>query len=132
MQTFQLKINMSSLKHQIEKDYFSYRDMFFKCLAVNLCVYNQLYKNILSNTVLEDKHYHDFLQYLINKGGGLHDLVNEIGGPHSLTMYLDTVGYLDEFIASKHRSNRLNVYNLTIDEMYNVSVTNKQLQLYVQ
>lgn len=127
MKTYFLKINANNLRNEIKKDYFKYRDIFFKCLIGNLCVHNQLYKSVLSSTIIEDSHYNQYLMYLISRNPTLKEIVAEIDTPFNISVFLDTSVYLEEFIQTKHDSTKLNVYQLTIDDNFNVVITVKLL-----
>ena len=67
MRTHQLKINFNNLKHDIEKDYFKFRDIFYRCLVANLAIFHTTKQPLLHNTILEDAHNNQLLHYLINK-----------------------------------------------------------------
>lgn len=131
MHAYQLKINVNNLRKEIEKDYFKYRDIFFRCLIGNLCVYNQLYGNVVYNSIIEDSHYNQYLLYLVNRSASLEDILKEIDSPYNVSIFLDTNVYFEEFIRMKHNPKKLNNYQLTIDDMCNIVVTNMQLNRHV-
>jgi len=131
MRAYQLKINVSNLRDHIKKDYFKYRDIFFKCLIGNLYVYNQLYGNVLHSTILEDIYYNQHLFKLINRNATLEEVISEIDSTYNVTIFLDTTMYFEEFIRLKHDPKKINVYQLSIDDMCNIVVTNMQLNRYV-
>lgn len=130
MRTFQLKINFNNLSRDIEKDYFKHKDIFYRCLIVNLCTYNLLHSPILHNTIIEDSHYNQYLLHLVNRGGVVEDMIREIDTLHHMSLFLDTNVYLEEFIQLKHNPKTLNLYHLTIDDGYNAVITNKHLKRY--
>lgn len=129
MRTFTLKINMNNLKKDIEKDYFKYRDIFYRCLIVNLCIYSKLNPNlVLTTTIIEDSHYNQYLLNLINLNYSLEDMVKEIDPLYNVNVFIDTHVYLEEFITLKHNPNVMNIYSLTIDDTYNIVINNKQIR----
>lgn len=130
MKTYELKINASNLKKEIEKDYFKYKDIYYKCLIGNLCLYNTLYGEVLSNTIIGESHYNQYLLNLINRPITLESILTEIDSPHNITIFLDTNIYIQEFITMKHQKNKLNVYSLDIDDLHRVTVLNKTLNRY--
>jgi hypothetical protein len=130
MKTYELKINASNLKNEIERDYFKYKDIFYKCLIGNLCLYNTLYGEVLSNTIIGESHHNQYLLSLINRPVTLASILQEIDTPHNLTIFLDTNLYIQEFITTKHQKNKINVYTVDIDDMHRVIVLNKTLNRY--
>lgn len=128
MRTQVLKINVNNIRHEIEKDYFRYKDLFYRCLIVNLCVYNTFNHVILTSTIIEDSHYNQYLLYLAQKQATVNELVAEIDPVHAVSTFLDTQVYLEEFINMRHDANMVNLYSLTIDDTYNIVITNKQLK----
>lgn len=128
MRTYQLKINVNNLRAEIKKDYFKYRDIFYRCLIGNLSVYHQLYGQVLQNTIIEDSHYNQYLLYLVNRNMSLKEILAEIDTPYNLSIFMDTNVYFEEFIRMKHDSTKLNVYHLSIDDTYNIITTNKHLE----
>lgn len=128
MRTHVLKINMSNIGHQIEKNYFHYRDLFYRCLVVNLCVYDAMSHKVLSSTIIEDSHYNQYLLHLAQRQASLQELISEIDPTHAVTTFLDTQLYMEEFLNAKHDDTLSNLYSLTIDDMYNIVITNKQLK----
>jgi hypothetical protein len=96
----------------------------------NLCIYNQLYGTVLTTSLIEDSHYNQYLMYLANRQVTLEGIVAEIDSPYNLSVFLDTSIYFEEFIKYKHDPTKLNLYNLSIDDNYNIVVTNRQLKVY--
>ena len=127
MVTHQLKINFANLKHEIERNYFAYRDIFYKALIVNLCNHHAVCKPIAESTVLEDFQYNQSFQQLIQSSHTLRDLVLQVTNLTHPSVVIDMEIYVDEFLQARHNSKRINVYSLTIDDCYNVIITNKQL-----
>lgn len=128
MKTQVLKINVNNLKNEIEKDYFKYKDIFYRCLIVNLCIYNSFNNMVLHSTIVEDAQYNQFLLYLAQKQCSPQELIAEIDPVHAVTIFLDSNIYLEEFINTRHDNNMMNLYSLTIDDMYNIVITNKQIR----
>lgn len=128
MRTQVLKINVNNIRHEIEKDYFRYKDLFYRCLIVNLCIYNSMNNMILASTIIEDSHYNQYLLFLGQKQATLQEMIAEIDPVHAVSTFLDTQVYLEEFINLKHEHNLVNLYSLTIDDAYNIVITNKQLK----
>lgn len=130
MRTFVLKINMSNMKEYIDKDYFKYKDIFYKCLIANLCAYNTYNDIILTTTIIEDSHYNQYLLYFINNQLSLEEIIVKVDLANNIHLLTDIMLYLEEFIKLKHDKNKLNLYSLTIDDCYNVLITNKQIKKY--
>lgn len=128
MRTQVLKINVVNMKHEIERDYFRYKELFYRCLIVNLCIYNTFTHNVLQSTIIEDGHYNQFLLYLGQKVCPVQELIAEIDPVHAATTFLDTNLYLEEFINVKHDDSMMNLYSLTIDDTYHIVITNKQIK----
>ena len=129
MRTYVLKINVNNIHSEIQRDYFKYRDIFYKCLIVNLCICSKLtIENLHQSSIIEDSHYNQYLIYLINSNMTLEDLIKEIDPVYNVSIFTDTHIYLEEFINMKHNQSLLNVYSLTIDDAYNIVITNKQLR----
>ena len=128
MRTQVLKINVNNIRHEIERNYFHYKDLFYRCLIVNLCVYDTMSHKVLSSTIIEDSHYNQYLLYLAQRQASLQELINEIGPVHAVTTFLDTQLYVEEFLNMKHDDSMTNLYSLTIDDAYNIVITNKQLK----
>lgn len=128
MRTHVLKINVSNLKRDIENDYFRYKELFYRCLIVGLCVHNSFSRNVLHTTIIEDSHYNQFLMYLAQKVCSVQEMIAEIDPVHAATTFIDMNLYLDEFLHMKHDNELLNLYSLTIDDTYNIVITNKQIK----
>lgn len=128
MKTQVLRINVNNMRQEIEKDYFRYKDVFYKCLIVNLCIYNSFNNFVLSSTIIDDSHYNQYLLYLANKQASLSELIAEIDPIHAVNTFLDTQVYLEEFVNMKHDANLINLYSLSIDDTYHIVITNKQLK----
>lgn len=128
MRTQVLKINVVNLKHEIERDYFRFKELFYRCLVVNLCVYNTFHQNVLQSTIIEDGHYNQFLLFLTQKACSIPEMIAEIDPVHAASTFLDTNLYLEEFINMKHDPSLMNLYSLTIDDTYHIVITNKQIK----
>lgn len=128
MRTQVLKFNVNNIRQQIEQDYFRYKDLFYRCLIVNLCIYNTFNNQILASTIIEDSHYNQYLMYLAQKQASIPELISEIDPVHAASTFLDAQIYLEDFIDIKHDNALTNLYSLTIDDSFNVVVTNKQLK----
>ncbi len=131
MRTFQLKINFNHIGGEIEKDYFKYRDLFYRCLVVNIHFYHLFHGSILGNTIMEDSHYNQYMLHLTSKGGDIQSMIKDIDITHNHSLFLDTQIYIEEFIKLKHDPNKINLYQLTIDDTYNIVITNKHLKRHV-
>lgn len=128
MRTHQLKINFNNLKHDIERDYFKFRDIFYRCLVANLAIFHITKQPLLHNTVLEDAHHNQLLHYLINKQASCEEIIAQISDLNYIQSFLDTNVYIEEFILLRHVGNVINLYDMSIDDSYNVVITNKQLK----
>lgn len=123
-----LKINVNDVFKEIEEEYFKYRDTFYKCLIVNLIVFNSTKSLILHNVIIEDNYYNEYLKSLVARNLNLEQLIAEIDPIFAMSIFLDSNLYIEEFIQSKHDNNAKNLYSLTIDDGYNIVITNKQLR----
>lgn len=123
-----LKINVNDVFNEIEEDYFKYKDIFYKCLIVNLIIYNSTKSFILNNVIIEDFFYNEYLKNLVARNLNLEQLIAEIDPIFAMSIFLDSNLYIEEFISSKHNDKAKNLYSLTIDEGYNIVITNKQLK----
>ena len=130
MRTHQLRVNFVNLKAEIDKDYFKYKDIFYRCMMSVLCIHHLTRKQVLQNTMLEDSGYHQILSFLQSKGASLEEIVSEIKDLNQWSYFLDMHVYLEEFIDLRHNDLRLNLYDLTIDDSYHVVITNKHLNAY--
>lgn len=129
MRTLTLKINVNNLREQIQRDYFKYRDLFYRCLVVNLCSTGRMTpQDLLSSTIIEDSHYNQHLLYLANSNLALQDMIKDLDPSENANLFIDTNIYFFEFFNSRHDPHRVNVYSLTIDDAYNIVITNKQLK----
>jgi len=128
MRTFTLKINVNNIHKEIEKDFFKYKDVFYKALIANLCVYNTFNGLVLGSTIIEDSHYNQFLLFLMNKNATVKEVIDEIGSKNDVLLFLDTNMYVEEFISTKHDPNVINLYSLTIDDTYHIVINNKQIK----
>ena len=130
MKTHLLRINANNLRKEIHHDFFKYRDIFYKCLVANLAVYNQMYANVLSTTILEDAAYNQYLLSLVNRQASLEEILKDIDSPYIMSIFLDTQVNFEDFIRSYHSGKKLNVYQLTIDDQCHIYVTNKHLRIH--
>lgn len=128
MRTHVLKVNVNNLKREINNNYFKYKDIFYKCLVVNLCLYNITKGNILNNVIIEDSTYQQYLSYLINKKCMLPDLLEEIALEAQVHIFLDLTIYIDEFIDMKYNPNKFNLFSLSIDDNGYINIFNKTLR----
>jgi len=128
MKTFTLRINVNNLRDEIEKDFFKFKDIFYKALIANLYAYDMFNSRILPNTIIEDSYYNQYLLFIISKNTTLREVINEIGFPYNTSIFLDMNLYIEEFINIKHNKNTLNLYSLTIDDTYHIVINNKQLK----
>ena len=128
MKTHVLRINVNNLKAEIENNYFKYKDIFYKCLVVNLCMYNIVKENILPNVIMEDGQYNQYLVYLAGKNLPLDELIAEIDLVQYMPIFLDMAIYLDEFIDMRYNPYSYNLFSLTIDDSGHVSVFNKNVK----
>lgn len=128
MRTHVLKVNVNNLKREINNNYFKYKDIFYKCLVVNLCLYNMTKYDILENVIIEDSTYQQYLSYLINKRCTLPELLQEIALETHTHIFLDLTIYIDEFIDMKYNSDKFNLFSLTIDDNGYINVFNKTIR----
>ena len=131
MRTHALKINLNHLKKEIEKDYFKYRQMFFKMLVVSTCIHSTLYKNIIPFIVIEDEVYNQYLYQLVSRAVTENDLLAEIGSREQLSVYFDMLPYIEEFFDKYVETNNyavLNVLNLKINDDGWIEISSKKIR----
>lgn len=127
MRTVTLKINYANLKEGIENDYFYYLDLFYKSFLVSLVIYSNNIKPIFYNTIIENEKYNYFLREVLEAQQRGEDIVELINPEHNITVLSDMSVYTVDFFTGKHNEKKANIYNLTIDDHYNVVITNKQV-----
>lgn len=127
MRTVTLKINYANLKEGIENDYFYYLDLFYKSFLVSLVIYSNNIKPIFYNTIIENEKYNYFLREVLEAQQRGEDIVELINPKHNITVLSDMSVYTVDFFTGKHNEKKANIYNLTIDDHYNVVITNKQV-----
>lgn len=127
MRTVTLKINYANLKEGIENDYFHYLDLFYKSFLVSLVIYSNNIKPIFYNTIIENEKYNYFLREVLEAQQRGEDIIELINPKHNITVLSDMSVYTVDFFTGKHNEKKANIYNLTIDDHYNVVITNKQV-----
>ena len=127
MRTETLKVNVNNIKREINSQYFKYRDMFYRMLVANICVYNYMNYNVLLNTIFEDSSYKQYFLYVANKRLSLEEILSELNIIHELPLYMDVSLYIEEFIQQKHSNKHINVYSLTISDEGHLIISNKKL-----
>ena len=127
MRTDSLKVNVNNIKREMNSQYFKYRDMFYRMLVANICIYNYMNYDALRNTIFEDSSYNQFFLYIANKRLSLEEILSELNIIHELPLYMDVSLYIEEFIQQKHSNKHINVYSLTISDEGHLVVSNKKL-----
>ena len=127
MRTVTLKINYANLKEGIENDYFYYLDLFYKSFLVSLVIYSNNIKPIFYNSIIENEKYNYFLREVLEAHQRGEDIIELINPEHNITVLSDMSVYTVDFFTGKHNEKKANIYNLTIDDHYNVVITNKQV-----
>ena len=122
-----LKINYANLKEGIENDYFYYLDLFYKSFLVSLVIYSNNIKPIFYNTIIENEKYNYFLREVLEAQQRGEDIIELINPEHNITVLSDMSVYTVDFFTGKHNEKKANIYNLSIDDHYNVVITNKQV-----
>lgn len=130
MRHHSLRINYNNLKDEIEKDYFHYLDMFYKALILYMVYNDRPDFPLVGSLVLENKLYDDLLRRTAISGCGGKTIPELRELSLNLHAVLDMQIYLEDFIRMKHNQKAINIYSLTIDENYNVLVTNKTFTRY--
>lgn len=128
MKTHILKINVNNLKSEIESNYFKYRDIFYKCLIVNICLHALYIRFIGYETLFEEGHYNNYFQFHINRSYTLESLLNDMDILNHRQLFLDMNLYVSEFIELRHRPKMFNIYSLTIDDHYHIVISNKTIR----
>lgn len=127
MRTDSLKVNVNNIKRQMNTQYFKYRDMFYRMLVANICIFNYMNYDALRNTIFEDSSYNQFFLYIANKRLSLEEILTELNILQELPLYMDVSLYIEEFIQQKHSNNHINVYSLTISDDGYLIISNKRL-----
>lgn len=127
MRTVTIKINYANLKTEIEENYFYYLDLFYKAFVVNICTFDKTVKPVLFSTVIENAQYNLFLHEVKEARDRGEDIIELIDPKHNLHVFADMSIYTADFFNLKHNEKKPNIYNLTIDDHYNVVITNKQV-----
>lgn len=127
MRTDSLKVNVNNIKREMNSQYFKYRDMFYRMLVANICIYNYMNYDALRNTIFEDSSYNQFFLYIANKRLSLEEILTELNIIQELPLYMDISLYIEEFIQQKHSNNHINVYSLTISDEGYLVIYNKRL-----
>lgn len=127
MRTVTVKINYANLKNEIESNYFYYLDLFYKTFIVSMCIFDKNVKPILFSTVIENSQYNYFLHEVRDAQNRGEDIIELIDPKNNIHTFTDMNVYTMEFFEIKHNEKKPNIYNLTIDDNYNVCITNKQV-----
>lgn len=120
-------INLSNLKSQIDNDYFKYRDMFYRCMIVNLGLYNLTKEEIRCTTIIEDSHYHQTFFTMLEGSPSIEHLLRDVESSEYTMLLVDMNLYLDSFIEKNHNHNVMNIYSLSIEDNFHVRISNKQI-----
>lgn len=127
MRTYTLKINVNNIKKDINNQYFRFRDIFYRILVTNICVYNCINYGVLQNTIIEESSYNQYLIHLANKNLNLEELLLELNINNELPLYMDITLYLEEFMQQKHSNNHFNIYSVSISDDGHLIVSNKHI-----
>lgn len=127
MKTHTLKININNFKKDITNHYFKYRDMYYRMLVTNICIYNYVNNQLLQNTVIEESSYNQYFLHLVNRQLNLTGLLSELNIENELPIYMDISIYIEEFLQIKHSNNHINLYSLTITDDGFLIIENKHL-----
>jgi len=127
VRTVTIKINYANLKNEIETNYFYYLDLFYKTFIVSLCIFDKNVKPILFSTVIENSQYNHFLREVQEAQDRGEEIIDLIDPKHNIHVFTDMNVYTLDFLNLKHNGKKPNIYNLTIDDNYNVCITNKQV-----
>lgn len=127
MRTYHLKVNVNNIKRDINNHYFKYRDMFYRMLITNICIYNYMNYGLLQNTIIEESSYNQYFLHLANKQLSLDEILNELNIASELPLYMDISLYIEEFLQQKHSNTHINLYSLTISDDGYLVIENKQL-----
>lgn len=127
MRMHTLKINQRHLKNELEEGFFYYLDVYHRCLAVSIIYHGIDDGDIVPSTIMENSHYNSLLRDMKERFRQGYNILEEIHSKYSLDIYMDTQIYLEEFLKAKHNKGMANVYSLTLDNKFNLVITNKQL-----
>lgn len=122
-----LKINVAELSSDISNNYFKYRDIYYRCLVNCLYIYSIYRDNILPTSVIEEDKYNSYLTTLKSSIPTVEQLITQMNSTVEAYILTDIQVYLDDFIRMKHIKNKVNVYNLTIEDN-SVVVTIKNIK----
>lgn len=125
-----LTINIAHLKHQIELDYRSSRQVMYKCLHAALVEIDTTVRPIVRTSEIDDEHYNLLLNNTqINQ---FHNLASSLkmilGSDFAAMVYQDLFPYMLEFLSHRHNPKFVNFYSLEIDNNYRLVVKNRWLK----
>lgn len=127
VKTHVLRINCNNLKKEVISDYFKYRDIFYRCLIVNICLFITTNRSLCNTIVIEDSYYNKYLEDLYKKQLNTSQMLEAADLSKHVDIFLDLNVYLEEFVRNKHDSSKLNIFNLTIDDNGYVAISNKKV-----
>ena len=127
MRTYQLKVNVNNLRREITNHYFKYRDMFYRMLVTNICIYNYMNYGLLQNTIIEESSYNQYFLHLANRPLSLEELLMELNIANELPLYMDVSLYIEEFLQQKHSNKHINLYSITISDDGCLVIENKHI-----
>lgn len=128
MRTHTLKMNYNHLKQEIETDFLSMRHVFYTSLALCIVYLDGNTRRYLSNATFEDSAFRSLTQDILGAVTLGYSPFEQLGLGKYPYLVEDMIVYLDEFLSKHHHHTLLNIYNLTIDEKYNIVITNKQVR----
>lgn len=125
MRTFNLKYSLGLLRPVIDSDYFMVVGALYKALVYNLAVYSLTVKPIVDTTIIDQPSYQPW--FITMATTPMIPVIPRLLIPEAVI--LDMELYLSAFITDRHNRAMLNIYGLSIDDVYNIHITNKQIRI---
>lgn len=125
MNSSYLRVNMNHMKGQINHDFLAAKDHLTKCVIANFAIIHCTTRR-LDSIVMEDGAYNQVLKTCLSLPG-----LKEVLAYLELVEFhydaLDMYTFVEEFVASKYKPNKVCYVLVTIDAGYYLSVTMKDI-----
>ncbi len=120
-----LSINIAHLQEGINRNFFEFRDVFYRCLIAALWSHNNPNAHTGTQIAIDDQSYNQLLHELLHYSGYT-ALSHCLTTTQAISVYQDLSVYLQEFIEQRQRSDRYNIYCVDIVPGHKLIVKNKQ------
>ena len=128
MRIHTLKLNYNHLKREIEFDYINMRQVFYTGFVLCMAYLDGGTYRYLNNAIVEDagfRHLPSEIMGILSAGISPFD---RLGLGNYPNLIQDMIVYLDEFMVKHHHPHLLNIYDLTLDEKFNIVISIKQVR----